>query len=113
MLLKKHSRIPTGTSESRVKAVLGKPTKTFKGYWSNTRAVHYTRIRLLWAIYLIAVRDAFAKQRPFDQSVEPEVMQETLQGMLGDHALLTSIKDCNEFISRANNYSFNTGGLKV
>jgi len=24
--------------------------------------------------------------------------------MLGDHALLTSIKDCNEFISRANNY---------
>jgi len=32
--------------------------------------------------------------------------------MLGDHALLTSIKDCNEFISAANNYSFNTGGLK-
>jgi len=48
----------------------------------------------------------------FDQSVEPEVMQD-VAGMLGDHALLTSIKDCsNVYQRRANNYSFNTGGLK-
>jgi len=39
-------------------------------------------------------------------------MQETLQGMLGDRALLTSAMDCNVYQRRANNYSFNTGELK-
>jgi serine/threonine-protein kinase len=49
----------------------------------------------------------------FDQSVEPEVMQETLQGMLGDHALINVSQGLQRvYQRRANNYSFNTGGLK-
>ncbi len=107
---------PTGTSESKVKAVLGKPTKTFKGYWSNTRAVHYELdSNQITLGYLFDRNSGRIRQTEvaFDQSVDSQVMQATLQGMLGDRSLINVSQGLQQvYDRRADKYSFNVDGLK-
>ncbi len=79
---------PTGTLESSVKAELGNPTQVSQGLW-NTRALVYKydpdRIDLS---YLFDANSEVLRQTEvsFDQSVALDIMQATLQGMMGGNA---------------------------
>ena len=107
---------PTGTPETRVKAALGKPTKTSVGYFPNTRALLYEVVPNEISLgYLIDRSSGRIRQTEvaFAQSVELQVMQATLQEMLGDRALVTISQGLQRvYQRRANNYSFNLGALK-
>ena len=107
---------PPGTSESRVKATLGNPKTNTRGIWGNTRAVIYElepeRVTLG---YLYDLNSGQIRQTEvaFAQSVEPEVMRATLQGMVGE-SFSDSINSGLEQVRsrKTNSYSFNTGNLK-
>ncbi len=79
---------PTGTLESNLKAELGTPTQVSQGLW-NTRALVYKydpdRVDLS---YLFDANSEVLRQTEvtFDQSVSLDIMQATLQGMMGGHA---------------------------
>ncbi|RAM51259.1 MAG: serine/threonine protein kinase [Hapalosiphonaceae cyanobacterium JJU2] len=106
---------PTGTSENTVKSSLGKPAKVSRGLW-NTRAylyrLHPNQVDLG---YLFDRKSGALRQTEvsFAQSVAPQVMQSTLQGMLGSSAS----GEINQALQRVyqrqiNQYSFNAGGVK-
>jgi serine/threonine-protein kinase len=106
---------PTGTSQDTVKAALGKPSKNTKGLW-NTRALLYqlepNKIDLG---YLFDQKSGVLRQTEvaFAQSVPPEVMQKTLQGMLGGNANSEIKQGLQKVRDRqTRRYSFNVGGLK-
>ncbi len=107
---------PPGTSENTVKAAFGNPKTNTRGIWGNTRAVIYElepeRITLG---YLYDRNSGQIRQTEvaFAQSVASDVMQSTLQGMLGDYFS----EDINNGLQRVRqrqtkSYSFNTGNLK-
>ncbi len=107
---------PPGTSENRVKATFGNPKTNTRGIWGNTRAVIYElepeRITLG---YLYDRNSGQIRQTEvsFAQSVASDVVQSTLQGMLGDYFS----EDINNGLQQVrqrqtNSYSFNTGNLK-
>ncbi len=107
---------PPGTSESRVKATLGNPKTNTRGIWGNTRAVIYElepeRVTLG---YLYDRNSSQIRQTEvaFAQSVEPEVMRATLQGMVGESFSDSINSGLEQVRSRqTNSYSFNTGNLK-
>ncbi len=97
-------------------AALGKPTKTSVGYFPNTRALLYEIVPNQISLgYLIDRNSGRIRQTEvaFAQSVELQVMQATLQEMLGDRALVTISQGLQRvYQRRANNYSFNLGALK-
>jgi serine/threonine protein kinase, bacterial len=106
---------PTGTSESTIREALGKPSKVSKGLW-NTRAYLYrlkpNRVDLG---YLFDRKSGILRQTEvsFAQSVSPDVMRSTLQGMLGGSASSQIRQGLQKVYQRQiNEYSFNTGGLK-
>ena len=107
---------PTGTSESRVKAVLGKPSRTSRGYFPNTRALLYELEQNQITLGYIFDRSSGQLRQTevaFAQSVEPQVMQATLQGMLGGRTFLNISEGLQRvYDRRSNNYSFNIDGLK-
>ncbi|TVP63562.1 MAG: serine/threonine protein kinase [Nodularia sp. (in: Bacteria)] len=105
---------PTGTSDKSVTAALGKPSKTSKGLW-NTRAFLYNLEDNVDLGYLFDQKTGILRQTEvsFPQSIQLEVMQSTLQGMLGGNAN----SDINQGLQRVRDrqtrrYSFNVGGLK-
>ncbi|BAZ66081.1 serine/threonine kinase [Fischerella sp. NIES-4106] len=106
---------PTGTSEKTVKSSLGKPAKVSRGLW-NTRAylyrLHPNQVDLG---YLFDRKSGALRQTEvsFAQSVSPQVMQSTLQGMLGGSAS----GEINQALQRVyqrqiNQYSFSAGGVE-
>ncbi|WP_407889983.1 protein kinase domain-containing protein [Scytonema sp. NUACC26] len=106
---------PVGTPEDTVRSTLGRPSKRSRGLW-NTRAYIYTlepnRIDLG---YLFDRRTGVLRQTEvaFAQSVEPEVMKNTLQGMLGGSASGDIKQGLQKVYDRqSNRYSFNLGGLR-
>jgi serine/threonine-protein kinase len=108
---------PIGTSYSSVKAALGNPTQTTKGFWSNTRALVYQDVvpNQISAGYLFDRGSGRLRQTEiaFAQSVKPEVMQATLKKMLDDRALIGVNQGLRRvYQRRTNKYSFNTGELK-
>ncbi|MEA5583728.1 serine/threonine-protein kinase [Nodularia harveyana UHCC-0300] len=105
---------PTGTSQDAVRAALGKPNKTSKGLW-NTRAFLYNLENNVDLGYLFDLQTGVLRQTEvsFAQSTQPEVMQRTLEGMLGGNAN----NDINQGLQKVSDrqtrqYSFNIGGLK-
>lgn len=107
---------PPGTSESRVRAALGKPNSTSRGIWGNTRAVIYEvepeRVTLG---YLYDRNSGQIRQTEvaFAQSVELAQMQATLRGMLGDRVTENIERGLKQVRSRSTNkYSFNSGNLE-
>ena len=107
---------PIGTSVGSVKAALGNPTKTSRGFWPNTRAVLYDlEPNQITLGYLFDNNSGRIRQTEvaFAQSVEPKVIQATLQGMLGDRSIMNISQGLQQVYQRSsNNYSFNTGELK-
>ncbi|MEA5516475.1 protein kinase domain-containing protein [Nodularia sp. UHCC 0506] len=105
---------PTGTSQNAVKAALGKPNKTSKGLW-NTHALLYQLEGNVDLGYLFDRKTGILRQTEvsFAQSMPPEVMQTTLQGMLAGNAN-SDIKQGLQKVSdrQTRRYSFNVGGLK-
>lgn len=106
---------PTGTSESRLKAALGKPTRTSKGYFPNTRALLYEKSNQVSLGYIFDSSSGRLRQTEvsFAQSSELGVMQATLKQMLGDRALINVSQGLQQvYDRRANQYSFNAGELQ-
>lgn len=106
---------PVGTSEDTVKTALGNPSRVSRGLW-KTRAYLYqhdpNRVDLG---YLFDRKTGVLRQTEvsFAQSVEPQVMQNTLQGILGGNASGDIKQGLQQVYERkTNQYSFNVGGLK-
>jgi serine/threonine protein kinase, bacterial len=107
---------PTGTARSSVEAALGKPAKDLRGAWSNTRAVTYTLVpNQIDLGYLFDRNSGELRQTEaaFAQSVDPQVMQTTLEGMLGEEATEEIKQGLQQIQQRQkDNVSFTQGGLK-
>ncbi len=107
---------PTGTSESQVRAALGNPTKSSRGVWGNTQALMYeVQPNQITLGYLFDRNSGHLRQTEvaFAQSVEPKVMQTTLQGMVGDRKLINVSQGLQQvYQRRTNRYTFNVGDLK-
>ncbi|AFY44618.1 serine/threonine protein kinase [Nostoc sp. PCC 7107] len=76
---------PTGTNRSTVEATLGKPNRDLRGLWRNTRAVTYKIVPNQIDLGYLFDRNSgrlVQTEAAFNQSVDPEVMQNTLSGML-------------------------------
>jgi serine/threonine protein kinase, bacterial len=106
---------PTGTSRSSVEATLGKK-KDLKGLWPNTRAVTYKVVPDKIDLgYLFDKKTGTLKQTEaaFASSVEPEVMQTTLNGLLNGEAT-AEIKQGLEQVQQRqiDNFTFSKGGVK-
>ncbi len=107
---------PTGTARSSVEATLGKPVRDSRGAWSNTRAVTYTLVpNQIDLGYLFDRKSGELRQTEaaFAQSVDPQVMQTTLEGMLGGQATEEIKQGLQQIQQRQkDNVSFTQGGLK-
>ncbi|MBW4477924.1 MAG: protein kinase [Tolypothrix brevis GSE-NOS-MK-07-07A] len=107
---------PTGTARSTVEATLGKPAKDLRGAWRNTRAVTYTLVpNQIDLGYLFDRNSGELRQTEaaFAQSVDPQVMQTTLEGMLGGQATEEIKQGLQQIQQRQkDNVSFTQGGLK-
>ncbi len=107
---------PTGTSRSSVESALGKPKKDLRGLWPNTRAVTYrvvpNQIDLgyLFDRHTGALRQTEAS---FAQSVDPQVMQDTLKGLLGGEATDKIQQGLQQIQQRqSDNFTFTQGSVK-
>ncbi|MBW4571935.1 MAG: protein kinase [Tolypothrix carrinoi HA7290-LM1] len=107
---------PTGTARSSVEAALGKPARDLRGAWGNTRAVTYTLVpNQIDLGYLFDRNSGELRQTEaaFAQSVDPQVMQTTLEGMLGGQATEEIKQGLQQIQQRQkDNVSFTQGGLK-
>ncbi|OUL17992.1 serine/threonine-protein kinase [Nostoc sp. 106C] len=106
---------PTGTSRSSVEATLGSK-RDLKGVWRNTRAVTYNLVpNQIDLGYLFDRKTGALRQTEaaFAQSVDPQVMQSTLDGMLGGQAT-EEIKQGLQQIQRrqSDNFQFSKGSVK-
>jgi serine/threonine protein kinase, bacterial len=114
--LKSVPAFPTGTPRSTVEAVLGKPTRDLRGAWRNTRAVTYTLVpNQIDLGYLFDRKSGELRQTEaaFAQSVDPQVMHATLEGMLGGQASEEIKQGLQQIQQRQkDDISFTQGGLK-
>ena len=107
---------PTGTSESEIKAALGEPTTTKKGYWANTRSDLYEvipdRVTLAYS-YDRTSNKVRQTEASFAPSLDELLMRVTVNGMLGSQAPSDVMAGLQRVYQRqANQYSFQQGGLK-
>ncbi|WP_289501563.1 serine/threonine protein kinase [Gloeocapsopsis sp. IPPAS B-1203] len=107
---------PTGTSESQVRATLGNPTTTSRGIWGNTRAAIYDiKPNQVTLGYLFDRNSGRLQQTEvsFAQSVDPQIMQSTLQQLLDGNASAEVNQGLQQvYQRRSDRYSFTTGELK-
>ncbi|MDZ7963069.1 MAG: protein kinase [Aulosira sp. DedQUE10] len=107
---------PTGTSRSNVEATLGKPARDLRGVWRNTRAVTYKVVpNQIDVGYLFDRKTKALRQTEaaFAQSVDPQVMQNTLNGMLGGQATEDIKQGLQQIQSRkSDNFQFSQGSVK-
>jgi len=107
---------PTGTSRSSVEETLGKPKQDLRGLWGNTRAVTYQVIpKKIDLGYLFDKKTGTLKQTEaaFASSVEPEVMQTTLNGLLNGEATAEIKQGLQQVQQRqTDNFTFSKGGVK-
>ncbi len=106
---------PTGTSENSVRANLGQPTKVTKGLWGTRAYLYRLQPNRVDLGYLFDQKSGALRQTEvsFAQSVAPEVMRSTLQGMLGGNASGEINQALQQVYQRQmNNYSFNAGGVE-
>ncbi|MDF5731907.1 MAG: protein kinase [Rhizonema sp. PD38] len=107
---------PTGTSRNTVEATLGKPARDLRGAWRNTRAVTYQLVpNQIDLGYLFDRNSGTIRQTEvaFAQSVNPQVMQTTVQEMLGGETTEEIQEGLQQVQQRqSDNFSFTKGSLK-
>ncbi|MBD2531577.1 protein kinase [Nostoc flagelliforme FACHB-838] len=107
---------PTGTPRNIVEATLGKPNRDLRGAWGNTRAVVYKLVpNKIDLGYLFDRNSKVLRQTEvsFAQSVDPQVMETTLNGMLGGQATEDIKQGLKQVQQRqSDNFSFNSGSVK-
>ncbi len=109
--------IPVGTRERSVLEALGEPTeRNPDGYWNNTRTAIYNVVPdqvTLGYIYDKESERIRQTEASFAQSVDPEVMQTTLDGML-DGKLNSEIEAGLRSVQerQTNQFSFQRGNLE-
>ncbi|MEH1836626.1 MAG: protein kinase [Nostoc sp.] len=107
---------PTGTARNIVEATLGRPSKDLRGAWGNTRAVVYKLVPDKIDLgYLFDRNSKVLRQTEvsFAQSVEPQVMEATLNGLLGGQAtedIKQGLKQVQQH--QSDNFSFKNGSVK-
>ncbi len=106
---------PTGTARSSVEATLGKPEKDLRGLWQNTRAVTYKVVpNQIDLGYLFDRKSGTLRQTEaaFASSVDQQVMQTTLDGMLG--GATAEIKQGLQQVQQrqSDNFQFTKGRVK-
>ncbi|AFZ27194.1 serine/threonine protein kinase [Cylindrospermum stagnale PCC 7417] len=106
---------PTGTSRSSVEAALGK-SKDLRGLWGNTRAVTYKLVPNQIDLGYLFDRNSGALRQTeaaFAQSVDPQVMQTTLNGMLNGQATEEIKQGLQQIQERqSDNFQFTQGAVK-
>jgi serine/threonine protein kinase, bacterial len=107
---------PTGTPRNSVEATLGKPARDLRGLWPNTRAVTYKVVpNKIDLGYLFDRKTGALRQTEaaFAQSVDPQVMQSTLNGMLGGQATEEIKQGLQQIQNRqSDNFQFAKGSVK-
>ncbi|MBD2354457.1 protein kinase [Tolypothrix sp. FACHB-123] len=107
---------PTGTSRSTVEATLGKPARDLRGLWRNTRAVTYKIVPNQIDVGYLFDRNTGALRQTeaaFAQSVDPQVMENTLDGLLGGQANEEIRQGLRQIQQRqSDNFKFSKGGVK-
>ncbi|MCC5603443.1 serine/threonine-protein kinase [Nostoc favosum] len=107
---------PTGTPRNIVEATLGKPNQDLRGVWGNTRAVVYKLVpNKIDLGYLFDRNSKVLRQTEvsFAESVDPQVMETTLNGMLGGQATEDIKQGLKQVQQRqSDNFSFNNGSVK-
>ncbi|MFW9257339.1 protein kinase domain-containing protein [Nostoc sp. CALU 546] len=107
---------PTGTSRSTVEATLGKPNQDLRGAWGKTRAVVYKLVpNKIDLGYLFDRNTKVLRQTEvsFAQSVDPQVMETTLNGMLSGQATEEIKQGLKKVQKRqSDNFSFQNGSVK-
>ncbi|MEH1826089.1 MAG: protein kinase [Nostoc sp.] len=107
---------PTGTPRSAVEATLGKPNQDLRGAWGKTRAVVYKLVpNKIDLGYLFDRNSKSLRQTEvsFAQSVDPQVMEDTLNGMLGGQATEEIKQGLKQVQQRqSDNFSFKNGSVK-
>ena len=107
---------PTGTARNIVEATLGKPNQDLRGAWGKTRAVVYKLVpNKIDLGYLFDRNSKVLRQTEvaFAQSVEPQVMEATLNGMLDGQATEEIKQGLKQVQQRqSDNFSFQNGSVK-
>ncbi|MEH2254892.1 protein kinase domain-containing protein [Nostoc sp.] len=106
----------TGTPRSAVEATLGKPNQDLRGAWGNTRAIVYKLVpNKIDLGYLFDRNSKTLRQTEvsFAQSVDPQLMETTLNGMLGGQATEEIKQGLKQVQQRqSDNFSFKNGSVK-
>ncbi|MEH2169299.1 MAG: protein kinase [Nostoc sp.] len=107
---------PTGTPRSAVEATLGKPNQDLRGAWGKTRAVVYKLVpNKIDLGYLFDRNSKVLRQTEvsFAQTVDPQVMETTLNGMLAGQATEEIKQGLKQVQQRqSDNFSFKNGSVK-
>ncbi|MBN3897372.1 MAG: protein kinase [Nostoc sp. NOS(2021)] len=107
---------PTGTARNIVEATLGKPNQDLRGAWGKTRAVVYKLVPDKIDLgYLFDRNSKVLRQTEvsFAQSVDPQVMETTLNGMLDGQATEEIKQGLKQVQQRQlDNFSFQNGSVK-
>ncbi|MHC5676408.1 protein kinase domain-containing protein [Nostoc sp.] len=107
---------PTGTARNIVEATLGKPNQDLRGSWGKTRAVVYKLVPDKIDLgYLFDRNSQVLRQTEvsFAQSVDPQVMQTTLNGLLDGQATEKIKQGLKQVQQRqSDNFSFKNGSVK-
>jgi len=107
---------PTGTSRSAVEATLGKPNQDLRGAWGKTRAVVYKLVPNKIDLGYLFDRDSKVLRQTevsFAQSVDPQVMETTLNGLLDGQATEEIKQGLKQVQQRqSDNFIFKNGSVK-
>ena len=107
---------PTGTPRNIVEATLGKPNQDLRGAWGKTRAVVYKLVpNKIDLGYLFDRNSKVLRQTEvsFAESVDPQVMETTLNGMLDGQATEDIKQGLKQVQQRqSDNFSFKNGSIK-
>ncbi|MBD2256968.1 serine/threonine-protein kinase [Pseudanabaena sp. FACHB-2040] len=109
--------LPTGVSEQEITELLGEPTqRTNNAYWPNTRSALYELVpNQVTVAYIFDKSSQRVRQTEasFAQTVDPQVMQQTLNGMLNGRASSTIEQGLEAVQQRqSNRYTFTDGDLE-
>ena len=107
---------PTGTTRNIVEATLGKPNQDLRGAWGKTRAVVYKLVpNKIDLGYLFDRNSKVLRQTEvsFAQTIDPQVMEATLNGMLDGQATEEIQQGLKQVQQRqSDNFSFQNGSVK-